>query len=242
MEIGRIAKIETFGTLDGPGIRTVIFLQGCSLRCAYCHNPSMLSNRGGKQYTTDEIIENLLNYKAYYGKTGGVTVSGGEPLLQIAFLIELFKKCQQHRIHTCLDTAGVSSANDKQIAELLSLTDLVMLDIKHTTGEGYKEITLVDIKHSEKFIELLNKSRRPVWVRQVIIPKITDNVIYIYQLANYLKNIKNIKKVEFLPYHTMAVENYKKLGLPYRYEGVPAMSEKKCKKLYLAFLKIYNAN
>ena len=210
MVTGKIAKIETMGMLDGPGIRTVVFTQGCILRCAYCHNPALLALKGGKEYTPQELVDIVVRYKTYYKKTGGVTVSGGEPLIQTPFLIEFFKLCKQNGIHTCLDT---SAAGYGDFDELLKYTDLVLLDIKHTTDEGFKELTLADRSTTNAFMEALDKSNSEVYIRQVILPNYNDNQHYLDQLLQTILPIKNITRIDFLPYHTLAEHIYEDLKL-----------------------------
>ena len=205
-----VNSIETFGLVDGPGIRTVIFLNGCKLRCLYCHNPEMW-NMGAGNYTVDELVAKILRNKPYFKRNnGGVTFSGGEPLLQIDFLLEICKKLKEEGIHIAIDTAGVGIG---KYDEILSLVDLVLLDIKHPNKEGYQKLTGMDISLSEKFIESLNKSGKPVWIRQVIVPGIMDTDEYIFDLANYLQKIKNIEKIEFLPFHHLGFTKYAELKL-----------------------------
>ena len=230
---GSVESIETLGLLDGPGIRTVVFLNGCKLRCKFCHNPEMFTKKENN-YTPEELVKKIVRNKPYFKNGGGVTFSGGEPLLQSEFIIECAKKLKKQNIHIALDTAGVGNGNYE---ELLKYIDLVLLDIKHTNKEGYKDITGREMKEINNFIEALNKSNKKVWIRQVIVPGITDNEIYINSLVDYLKNIKNIEKIDFLPYHRLGREKYIKLGIPYPYENKKEMDKKECKKLYNLFLK-----
>ena len=207
MTKGAVDSIETFGLVDGPGIRTVVFLSGCKLRCKYCHNPETWI-RGECNYTPEELAIRILKNKNYFKRSGGVTFSGGEPLLQSNFIIEVCKILKKENIHIALDTAGVGNGNYK---EILNIVDLVLLDIKYTNKDKYKELTGHSIDESLKFRELLNKSGKPVWIRQVIVPGLMDNDQYLISLAKELKQIKNIEKIEFLPYHSMALEKYQKL-------------------------------
>ena len=233
---GSIDSIETFGLVDGPGIRTVIFLDGCTLRCKYCHNPETWA-MNEVNYDTDELVKKILRNKPYFKRNnGGVTFSGGEPLLQINFLLDICEKLKKEGIHIALDTAGVGIGKYKEILELI---DLVILDIKHVTKEGYKELTGRDIDESEKFIEELNKSGRPVWIRQVIVPGIMDNDEYLDGLVEYLKKIKNIEKIEFLPFHHLGFEKYQKLNIPNPLKDTPEMDASKCDELYKKFMKKY---
>jgi len=232
-----VNSIETFGLVDGPGIRTVIFLNGCKLRCLYCHNPEMWQ-MGNKNYTVDELVAKILRNKPYFKRNnGGVTFSGGEPLLQVDFLLEICKKLKEEGIHIALDTAGVGVG---KYEEILSLIDLVLLDIKHSNKDGYKKLTGMDISESEKFIEYLNKSGKPVWIRQVIVPGMMDNDAYLQELANYLQKIKNIEKIEFLPFHHLGFSKYENLKLENPLKNVPEMNVENCQKLYERFMNIYN--
>lgn len=230
--IGSIASIETFGTVDGPGIRTVVFFNECHLRCIYCHNPEMW-NKGKDNMTATELVEKILHNKEYFGKEGGVTFSGGEPLLHQKFLIEVCEKLKKHDIHIALDTAGVGLGNYE---ELLKYIDLIIFDVKHINQEGYKKITRIDTDESFKFLEVANRLNKAFWVRQVIVPGIMDNDEYLLSLKNYLKNIKNIQKIEFLPYHKLGEEKYKKLNISYPCEDIKEMDKDDCQKLYNKFI------
>ena len=235
---GSVESIETLGLLDGPGIRTVVFLNGCKLRCKFCHNPEMFTKKENN-YTPKELVEKIIRNKPYFKNGGGVTFSGGEPLLQSDFIIECAKLLKKEKIHIALDTAGVGNGNYE---ELLKYIDLVLLDIKHTEKEGYKNITGREMKEINNFLKELNKSNKKVWIRQVIVPEITDNKKYIDNIIKYLKQIKNIEKIDFLPYHKLGREKYIKLGIPYPYENKPEMDKEKCKNLYNLFLKKYKEN
>ena len=228
-----ISSIETFGTVDGPGIRTVVFFNECKLRCIYCHNPEMWC-KGKNNTTVDELVEKILKNKDYFGESGGVTYSGGEPLLHSDFIIEVSKKLKKHNIHIALDTAGVGNGNYE---ELLKYIDLIILDIKHTTKEGFKLVTQVDSNEHIKFIKDANKLNKKFWIRQVIIPGITDSENYLLSLKEYIKQINNIERIEFLPYHKLGQEKYKKLGIPYPCKNIPEMEKTKCNELYQKFIK-----
>lgn len=229
-----IASIETFGTVDGPGIRTVIFFNGCRLRCIYCHNPEMWSKQEDNM-TVDELVSKILKNKEYFGESGGVTFSGGEPLLHSDFIIEVSKELKKHNIHIALDTAGVGIGNYE---ELLNYIDLIIFDVKHTTVSGFEKVTQVNSNEPIKFIEVANKLNKSFWIRQVIVPGIMDNEEYLYSLKEYIKQIKNIEKIEFLPYHKLGKEKYLKLGIPYPCENIPEMDKDKCNELYNKFIKI----
>ena len=233
-----IDSIESFGLVDGPGIRAVVFFNGCKLRCKYCHNPEMWTKKE-ENYTPQQLVEKIKRFKPYFKDRGGVTFSGGEPLLHSKFIIETAKILKEENIHITLDTSGVG-LNDYE--EVLKYIDLVILDIKHTSKEGYKELTNLDIYHVEKFIEELNKSNKPVWIRQVIVPGLMDNKEYIESLVNYIKKIKNIQRVDFLPYHRLGREKYLTLNIPYPYEDKQDMDKEKCNELYQYFIEKYKEN
>ena len=231
---GYISSIETMGLVDGPGIRYVVFMQGCKLRCLFCHNPETWELQKGLKITSDELLKRILKYKNYFGSDGGVTFSGGEPLLQSEFLIDILKKCQQNGIHTCLDTAGFGGTKNE---EILKYTDLVMMDIKALEDEKYEFMTGQKIKESLEFLELCKKLKKTLWIRQVIVPTINDNKEYIKKLKLFLSKY-NIDKVEFLPYTTIGIPKYKKLKIKYRLQNIEAMDKKKCEELYKLYEKI----
>lgn len=230
-----IDSIETFGLVDGPGIRCVVFFNGCKLRCKYCHNPEMWKKKENN-YTPQQVFDKVIRSKPYFKDNGGVTFSGGEPLLHSDFIIEVAKLLKREDINIALDTSGVGLGNYE---ETLKYIDLVILDIKHTTKEGYKEITGAAIDEVERFIEVLNKSNKKVWIRQVIIPDITDTEEYTTSLAKYLKKIKNIERIDFLPFHRLGEEKYKVLGIDYPYKNKNDMNKEKCQELYKNFIKKY---
>ena len=232
-----IDSIETFGLVDGPGIRTVVFFNGCKLRCKYCHNPEMWSIKE-KNYTPEEVVKKVIRSKPYFNKNGGVTFSGGEPLLHDKFIIETSKLLKKENIHIAIDTAGVGNGNYE---ELLKYIDLVILDIKHTRPKEYKEITGVEMKEIDNFISAINKANKDVWIRQVIIPGITDTKEYIDSLVTYLSKIKNVKRVDFLPFHRLGREKYIALNIPYPYEDKNDMDKDKCDKLYELFEQKYKS-
>lgn len=238
MTKGSINSIETFGLVDGPGIRTVIFLNGCKLRCKYCHNPEMWHHQQ-PNYTPEEIVQKVLRYKSYYKNTGGVTFSGGEPLLQPDFLIETMKLLKENDIHVAIDTAGVGIG---KYGEILKYTDLVLLDIKHINQEGYNDVTGYKLEEVEKFIEEINKQEKKVWIRQVVVPGIMDNMEYLRGLKEYLKKIKHIERIDFLPYHKLGEEKYKKLDIEYPYDDKKEMDKEECKTLYNVFMEMYKEN
>ena len=233
---GSVDSIETFGLVDGPGIRTVVFLNGCKLRCKYCHNPEMWHLKE-YNYTPKQLAERILRNKNYFKRNnGGVTFSGGEPLLQYKFIIEVAKILKKEKIHIALDTAGVGMGNYN---ELLSYIDLVLLDIKHTNKKDYYDLTGHSIDDSLDFIKELNKSNTKVWIRQVIVPGLMDNDEYMNSLIDILKKIKNIERIDFLPYHKLGSEKYTKLGINNPYKNMPEMDKDKCTILYNKFIKKY---
>ena len=231
-----IDSFETFGLVDGPGIRTVIFFNGCSLRCKYCHNPEMFIKKEDN-YTIDEVVNKVLRSKPYFKDKGGVTFSGGEALLQAPFILELAKKLHKEGINNALDTAGVGLGN---YDELLNEIDLVLLDIKHTDKDKYKLLTGRKIEHVEEFIDALNRSGKKVWIRQVIVPNMTDTTEYMDSLVEYLKHIKNIERVDFLPFHRLGREKYIRLGLDYPMEEYEDFSKEESDKLYSYFMDKFN--
>lgn len=232
---GSIDSIETLGLVDGPGIRTVVFLNGCKLRCKYCHNPETWTLKK-TNYTSDELVKKIIRNKPYFKRNnGGVTFSGGEPLLQIDFLIETVTKLKKENIHVALDTSGCGIG---KYDEILNLIDLVIFDVKYAGKEGYEDLTNHSIEESEKFIKALNKSNKPVWIRQVIIPNINDNIEYLKKLKTYLNKINNIEKIEFLPFHHLGFSKYQKLNIPNPLENTKEMDKEKCQELYNIFLKL----
>ena len=223
-----INSIETLGLLDGPGIRVVVFFNGCKLRCKYCHNPETWLMTE-KNYTVEDLVKKIIRYKPYFKDNGGVTFSGGEPLIHSNFIIEVAKELKKENIHIAIDTAGVGLGD---YDEILPYIDLVILDIKHVTEQGYYDITGIKLNEVEKFINAANKLNKPIWIRQVIIPNLTDTEEYIKELVQYLKKIKNIKKIEFLPFHRLGEEKYHKLNIPYPYEDKKDMDKKICEDLH----------
>jgi pyruvate formate lyase activating enzyme len=232
---GAVDSIETFGLVDGPGIRTVVFLSGCKLRCKYCHNPEMWI-KGQENYTPQELASRILKNKNYFQRKGGVTFSGGEPLLQSKFIIEVAKILKKEQIHIALDTAGVGNGD---YDEILKYIDLILLDIKHTNDKEYLDLTGYPIEESLKFVKALNKSGKPVWIRQVIVPGMMDNDDYLTNLVKTLQRIKNIKRVDFLPFHQLGFEKYTTLGIPNPYQNMPEMDKEECQVLYQKFMKLY---
>lgn len=224
---GYISSIEPMGLVDGPGLRFVVFMQGCKLRCLYCHNPETWKLNEGQKITTNELLEKILRYKSYY-KNGGVTFSGGEPLLQKDFLVDILKKCKENNLHTALDTAGVGIGNYE---EILKYVDLVILDIKAINKDEYQKITGSQIDEFNKFLDILIKLDKKLWVRSVIVPGINDNKEYILKLKEFISKIPNIQKVELLPYHLYGISKYKELNLEYTLNNIGPMEIDRLKEL-----------
>ena len=222
---GLIHSVESMGLVDGPGIRTVFFLQGCALRCRYCHNPDTWEPDSPKAawYTPEEVLRRLERFRPYYGSTGGVTFSGGEPLLQPDFLAETLELCQQAGIHTCLDTAGVGLGHYEAI---LAHTDLVLLDVKHYTPTGYRQVTGRSMEAFDRFLTAAQAMGKPLWIRHVAVPGLTDGEAHLAGLEDYLKTLRHVQRVELLPYHTLGVHKYAALGIPYPLEGVAPLEPK----------------
>lgn len=221
----KIHSIETFGTVDGPGIRFIAFFQGCHLECKYCHNRDTWDIGQGKYVSVDDLFNDILKYKSYIMPNGGFTASGGEPLLQPYFLISLFKKLKQAGIHTAIDTSGMVEITDT-IKELLSLTDLVLLDIKHINPEKCKELVGFSNEKELAFAKYLSDNNIPMWIRQVIIPGITDDEKDLLELKKFIHSLKTVEKVELLPYHNLGEHKWKELGLEYKLNNIkPATTE-----------------
>lgn len=229
MATGRLHSIETFGALDGPGIRTVFFMQGCPARCMYCHNPDTWEEEAGEQVTVGEVISRARRGRPYYGENGGVTFSGGEPLLQADFLIEAMDALRKDGINSAIDTSGTYF--DEKSEEVISHCDMVLLDIKHIDPSRFKELTGREQGTLSLLIDAVNRQEKPVWIRQVIVPGFNDDEEYIRELNKFLKRIKYIRKIELLGYHNMAEPKYDKLGIKYRLKGVKPMDSESLKKL-----------
>lgn len=222
--LGYIHSRESFGTVDGPGIRYVLFMQGCAMRCKYCHNPDTWKPGIGERTAPEQIIEDYLKNRSFY-TNGGITVTGGEPLMQTEFVTELFALAKEHGIHTCIDTSGVtfSPENGTYMAKLnalISLTDLVMLDIKHIGSEAHKELTGHGNENILGFAKYLSERSIPLWIRHVVVPGITDTPDDLRALGEFIGSLKSLKALDVLPYHTMGVQKYKELGIPYPLEGI----------------------
>ena len=228
---GRVYSVESMGLVDGPGIRFVVFLQGCAIRCSFCHNPDSRDLCGGEIVESDELMSRILRFRPYFERSGGgVTFSGGEPLLQKDFLIEMLTKCRENGVHTCIDTAGVGAGDYQKI---LNLCDMVLYDVKAVSMSDYNKICGGDIKETEKFLDVLKRTGTETIVRQVVIPGINNTDDYMVRLKKYIKEkIPHAASVELLPYHRMGSHKYEKLGMREPLEGVPAMDKTEIKMLW----------
>lgn len=226
---GRIHAVESFGSVDGPGLRYVFFLQGCPLRCQYCHNPATWTGEGGTEMTAEEALEKALRYKPYWKKNGGITVSGGEPLLQAGFVCELFTLAKEKGISACLDTSGAlfsrEGENFRRIQKLLDVTDLVLLDLKHIDPAKHKALTGQSNERILDFASYLAEQKIPVWIRHVLVPGINDDEDSLRGLGAFIAGLGNVRRLEVLPYHRMAIAKYEELGIAYPIPDVPEPDE-----------------
>lgn len=223
---GRVHSFESFGTLDGPGIRFIVFLQGCPLRCIYCHNRDTWDPKGGKEYSADEVVNMALQYKNYMQTSGGgITITGGEPTLQPKFVHEIFKKCHEKGIHTALDTSGFTEL--EKVKGLLEETDLVLLDIKHAVEEKHKKIAGVGTEKIKIFSQYLSDNNIPIWIRYVLVPGYTDAEEDLLLAADYISTLKSVERVNVLPYHNLGTYKWEKLGERYELEGVQPPSQER---------------
>lgn len=226
--LGKITSFESMGSADGPGIRLVLFLNGCLLRCKYCHNPETWCGGGElKEISAEEVLRLYNKYKIYYGDKGGVTFSGGEPLLQSDFVFEATKLLKENGVHVALDTSGVA----KDYLEVLKLVDLVILDVKAVDSNEYESITGRKIDDFIEFVEKCQSLDKKLWLRQVIVPGINDDKEHVLKLKEFASKLKNVERVELLPYHSMAKSKYEKLGLKYELDGVSDMDKAKLQEL-----------
>lgn len=234
---GYIHSTESFGTVDGPGVRFVVFFQGCPLRCLYCHNPDTWERGGGKEVTAEELLREYDSYKEFL-RSGGITATGGEPLAQAEFLTELFRLAKERGIHTCLDTSG--AVYNEAAIKALEYTDLVMLDIKHTDSRLHKELTGIGNERILSFAEHLRDIGKPMWIRRVVVPGLTDSEDELFHLGEYLADFPNLKALDVLPYHDLAREKYAKLGRAYPLPDTPPLSKEdavKAKNIIMNGLK-----
>ncbi len=231
MTDGRIHSLESFGTVDGPGTRYVVFVQGCPMRCMYCHNPDTWSMTAGEMMSPEYIFEQYKRNEPFYRNGGGITVTGGEPLMQVDFLIDLFTLCKTENVHTCIDTSGIAFKRSntewvKKLDRLLELTDLVMLDIKHIDPEFHKKLTQQPNDGILDFAKYLDEKHVDVWIRHVVVPNLTDDDKYLFDLGYFIGGLSNLRALDILPYHTMGKVKYEKLGIEYPLGDTPGMDKK----------------
>ena len=234
---GIIHSFESFGSVDGPGVRCVVFMQGCKMRCKYCHNPDTWREVGGEEYTPHQLFEKVWKYRTYWGKNsekGGVTVSGGEPLLQMEFVTEFFKILKDKGVQTALDTSGQPFCQDKDFLEkfdeLLKYTDLVLLDLKLMDSDGHKQLTGFGNDNILEMAQYLSDKGMPMWIRRVLVPGVTDSESELENLSQFVKTFKTVEKVEVLPYHTLGLFKWEKLGITYPLQGVPSPTKEQTEK------------
>lgn len=221
---GRIHSVESFGSADGPGVRYIVFLKGCNMRCQYCHNPDTWAKDGGELMTPEEVLKKALRYKTYWKEKGGITVSGGEALLQIDFVTELFRLAKEKGVNTCLDTSGNPFSMEEpfksKFDELMKNTDLFMLDIKHMDDAAHRKLTGQTNQNILEMAAYLSDHGKAMWIRHVLVPGITTEEDELHRLRSFLDTLKTVERVEVLPYHTLGVFKWKELGIPYQLEGV----------------------
>lgn len=231
---GRVHSLETFGLVDGPGVRCVIFLQGCAMRCQYCHNPETWDVSCGQEYTPQEIFQKVYRYRSYWKDNGGITISGGEPLLQMDFVTEVFRLAKEKGVHTTLDTSGNPFRQQEnflaEFEKLMAVTDLVMLDIKEMDSEKHRELTGHGNENILAMAQWLSDHAKPMWIRHVLVPGLTDEPDSLLALRKKMAQWSNVEKVEVLPYHTLGLFKWEKLGLPYPLDGVEPPTEEEVKR------------
>ena len=245
---GRIHSLESFGTVDGPGVRFVVFCQGCPMRCQYCHNPDTWAIGSGTRMSAEAVMSQFMKNHEFY-QNGGITVTGGEPLLQIDFLLELFRLAKQNKIHTCIDTSGITyhpkaSEYNRKLDELMTLTDLVMLDIKHIDPESHRSLTGQDNADILAFAQYLDAKNVPLMIRHVLVPGITSDPIHLKELGRFMPGLHNVKSLDVLPYHVMGVRKYEELGIEYPLAGIePATKEEaiQARNIILSAYRFYKS-
>jgi pyruvate formate lyase activating enzyme len=240
---GFVHSTESFGTVDGPGVRFVVFLQGCPMRCQYCHNPDTWQMNTGSVRSTESLLREYERNAAFYSK-GGITVTGGEALMQLDFVLELFRMAKKKNIHTCLDTSGITyrpgeSSYNQKLDDLMEVTDLVMLDIKHIDPQGHKALTGHDNAGILAFAKYLEEKQVDVWIRHVVVPGITDDPQYLTRLGSFLGTLSNVKALDVLPYHIMGIVRYEQLNMPYPLEGVPPATKEQAAQAKKIILTAY---
>lgn len=246
---GYIHSTESFGTVDGPGVRFVIFFQGCPMRCLYCHNPDSWEMNVDTQMSVKDLLNAYDKNRTFY-KTGGITVTGGEPLMQIDFLTELFEAAKKKEIHTCVDTSGITFQQDHPVSitkidRLLASTDLVMLDIKHIDPAEHKKLTQHSNERILAFAKYLDQKKIPVWIRHVVVQGITDRPAYLTELGHFIGSLKNVKALDVLPYHSMGAIKYEQLGIPYPLKNLKDLNKEEAvmaKKIILEAIREYRTS
>lgn len=233
--LGAVHSVESFGSADGPGVRYIIFLQGCAMRCKYCHNPdTWASQKDVKMQTADELLKTALRYKPYWRETGGITISGGEALLQIDFLVDLCKKAKAEGVHVTIDTSGNPFTKEEpffsKFQELIQYVDLFMLDIKHIDNAKHEELTGQKNENILEMAKYLSENGKTMWIRHVLVPGITTDEKYLKELHDFIETLDTVERVEVLPYHTLGVFKWKELGLPYALEGVETPTKEQLDK------------
>ena len=228
---GYIHSTESFGSVDGPGVRFVIFVSGCPMRCQFCHNPDTWDMQVGQKRSADDLLSQALRYKSYWGTEGGITVSGGEPLMQMEFLIELFRKAKEKGIHTTIDTSGAPFTREEpffgKFNELMRYTDLLLVDVKHIDEEQHKILTGRTNMNILDMARYLSETGKPVWIRHVLVPERNDDDVYLEKLYDFISKLKNVQKVEVLPYHTFGEYKWKELGYDYPLAGIDPPSKER---------------
>ena len=226
MTDGYIHSIESFGAVDGPGMRHIVFTAGCPMRCKFCHNPDTWKMDEGKKMSPADLLQDAIKDRAYWGKKGGITVSGGEPLMQLDFLLDFFTLAKNEGVNTCIDTSGAPFTKlgewFEKFKKLMDVTDLLLMDIKHIDPEEHKELTGQDNANIVEMFRYLDQIKKPIWIRHVLVPGISDKDEYLERTRDFIRSLHNVERVEVLPYHTLGVAKYKELGIPYRLEGVPS--------------------
>ena len=240
---GYIHSTESFGSVDGPGVRFVIFVAGCPMRCQFCHNPDTWNMQVGERRSADELLAQALRYKSYWKDGGGITVSGGEPLMQMDFMLELFRKAKEKGINTTIDTSGAPFTREEpffsKFNELMKYTDLLLVDIKHIDDEEHKKLTKHSNKNILEFAKYLSEIKKPMWVRHVVVPGITFKEEYLTRLGEFLAGLHNIAALDVLPYHDMAIPKYENLGIDYPLKGVPPLTHDQALEARNMIMKAY---
>lgn len=222
---GQVHSLETFGLVDGPGVRTVVFLQGCTMRCRYCHNPETWHLHGGETWTAQALFDRVWRFHTYWKNNGGITVSGGEPLLQMDFVIDFFRLAKEKGVHTALDTSGVVFTKEEpfygKFLQLMELTDLVLLDLKEMDPERHRSLTGHSSQPVLEMAQTLSDLGKDMWIRHVLVPDLTDDPEGLKEMDAFIRSLKTVRRVEVLPYHTLGLFKWQNLGIPYTLEGVP---------------------